>query len=302
MYMTMVRTFFTTLVRSSTSSRYYHDVVRAPFSFSFKYFIALEALIAFVLACVMSMFAWKFNLKQVIQNAGTVYPADLKLDLHGGKLAINKPLPYTVHMPTSFMDSGKQQTPLIVFESDKKIHGINDVTLEQAPIVVTESIMYVKKVEGSEVRAFPLSSFEGSFSLTKKDIDGMVNRMFMHPFFAQKLYIPLIGSFVFGAGFVFLTVSTMIKILLFSLIIFVIVKIFMKKNALSYAKIYQVSLHAMTPFLLISVLEFSTQSHILVGPLAVVLLFGWVLYILSSIKVHDLPIKKPARVRKPRRR
>ena len=300
--MTMIRTFFTTLVRSSTSPRYYTDVVRAPFSFSLKFFIALEALIAFVLACVVSMFAWNFNLKQVVQNAGTVYPADLKLDVRGGKLAINKPLPYTVSVPVSWGESGKQPIPFIVFESDKKVRGINDVTAEQAPIVITESIVYLKKGEGSEIRALPFSSFEGSFSLTKKDIDGMVNRMFMHPFFAQKIYIPLIGSFAFGAGFVFLTVSTMIKILLFSLIIFVIVKIFMKKNALSYAKIYQVSLHAMTPFLLISVLEFSTKSHILVGPLAVVLLFVWVLYILSSIKVHDLPIKKLARVRKPRRR
>ncbi len=289
------KVFFYVWKRSFSEVSYYKDVIKAPFSFSLKYFIFF----CFILSVVTTIFLSVkiFNplnnfLRRFPQALIKVYPAELEIKIRKGVVATNVPEPYFIpvdRFEKTFEELDKEVKGIksdeienvLVIDTNAKVE---DMKRYQTYALLTRNYLSYYKDDG-RIEIVPLEKF-GNFTLNQSIVRGVLNKFLPLLKFVSIFLIPII----FIGTFLFFTSSQLIYLLFSALVLFLGAKII--SFPLSYVKAYQIDLHLatiITPFfLLLSALNINVQFPFL--KLIVFTLIG--LYILNSLKSISPSIKK----------
>jgi hypothetical protein len=268
--MSTLPSFLRTFWFSSTSLKFYRQVLHVSVSKSWWFFIrafALFALLFSIAACIpLAMFdldPWLYKAYSVVQES---YPDDLVITLENGTYSINQELPYSVPMPQFVIDDLKKSmrsedyTNLIVFTTDQAV-GTNVYNLDalDAPIVATETRIYALSDDRKQfyvVKDMLADIKEGSsFLINEQFVRSFpITKLTESPYLSRTFYVPIIGIVVLVIAFiVFLLINT-IAALVYALVALALFKLILHKRALSYSQILQCTLHLLVPIFVVRVL------------------------------------------------
>ena len=297
MLMNYFKVFFYVWKKSFSEAKYYQDVLKAPFSFSLKYFLFFCFLLSIVTTIFLSTkiflpvnnFLMRFP--QVLIKA---YPAELEIKVKKGVVTTNIPEPY-------FIPSDRFEKTFEDFE--KEVKGLKSDEIENILVIDTNAnVEDLKRYqtyalltrnhlafynENGRIEIIQLE-YVGNFTLNQQVVRGVVNRFLP---FLRVISVFLI-PFIFIGTVLFFTTSQLVYLLFSAFVLFLGAKII--SFPLSYAKAYQVDLHLttiITPFFLIlSALNIKAQF-----PLLRLIIFTVVgLYIVNTLKKTS-PVKKSTR-------
>lgn len=289
-----IKTFWQSLVRSTTKPAYYGDILSAKFSFSVKY-------LAFLLFIISTIWALRFafglisirpKIPYFVQKIRSVitdiYPSDLVITVRNKKIVTNVKEPYFIDMPESGKELELGGMHLMVIDTKGKIE---DYKKYNSAILLTSESVVIPDDQNSEVayRVYPLSD------LFRDVPDGAALNKGVYQAFASQIlpFIEKIPSylFIFGAvmiilwpfvGMVFGLSGRMFYLVFSTAVLWVVAKIM--KRGLSYTKIYQLSMHGLTlPILISTVISLFGRS--------VPFLFSVVFLIFMSVVLTKMPAK-----------
>ncbi len=249
--MSKLITFFRTLVNSFLP-KYYADVYKAKFSFSFKYFLVFHILIALITTVTVLIPVVNFNPESYLDEVVEQIPKNLKFELTDGVLSLNRPLPYSIPIPEGDDGSyGKRNVENVVtFVKDEDFKGVAEFNNFKSMIVVTETAVYaMKATKSNEVRAYAFPIQDESIVLSTDDVPRIQSLILTHPIVAQKWYIPLIGAAVFILVYVGALAWHLLTLVFFSILSWLILKL-VKSSAegleMGFSKTFQFGMHLTT--------------------------------------------------------
>lgn len=247
--MNPLKTFFYSFKKSLFEPKYYQDVEKASFWFSFKYLWFL--LFIFTLIKTFTFVGLYLKSRQKIQPevnkimlyAANFYPKELKLDIKNGQLSTNVKEPYIFDL-----EKKPEQKHFLIIDTNGSIEnypGYNSYILATKNAVVYPSESKNNKI--GETSVFYFRELKQNFTLDKKTYDNMLNIV--------KPYTPKIKLFVdwimlslspifliFGS--LFWTFGVMIIILFLTFFVWIINLIF--KKGYNYGSLYRMGMHAVT--------------------------------------------------------
>lgn len=294
--MQALQTFFRTLINSAISPAYYNDVVRAPASFSWKYFLAFNFLAALLFGVVVGIPLALLNVSGLIEQTATVYPSDLEITGDQQGLSINQELPYSIPLPMTWEENMDQQTEseedvnipanLVTFVSEEEAtEGARIVSVHDSFAVITPNTVYVREDEdGSEIRAYPMPQFDQPFTIDRQLVNDWVNKIADNPFFKQRLYAPLIAVFIVLFSYPFILIWKTVTLAFYSLIVWAITSITMKDKQLGFGKIFQIGQHSMTLITILAVIVNIVTLFTLGGVFFMIAFVVWTLYLIAQLR------------------
>lgn len=299
--MQAVKTFFRTLIKSTISPEYYNDVVKAPASFSWKFFLVFSFLGSLVLGLVVAIPLALINVSSLVTDAADVYPADLEVRGDEQGISINQPLPYSISWPVSWQERldedlreeyreevAEEQMPrnIITFISEEQATaGARVVEDYDSFAVITPNTVYVREDDGTyQVRAYPIPEFTEPFVFDRAELDGWVAKIANNPFVSQRWYAPAIGLFVMLVSYPFLLIWRILTLALYSLIVWVITRITMSDKQLSFSKVFQIGMHSMTLITLAAIVINLVTVFTLGGLFYVVAFLIWTIYLIAQLR------------------
>lgn len=292
--MNYFKVFFYVWKKSFSAAEYYKDVLKAPFSFSLKYFLFFCLLLSLLVTVFFAarLFSPINNfLSRFPQILVKVYPAELEIKINKGVATTNVSEPY-------FIPSDRFEKTFEEFE--KEVKGLKSDEIENIMVIDTNAkIEDLKRYqtyalltrnnlafynENGRIEIVQLEDI-GNFTLNQQVVRGAVNRFLPILRVISIFIIP----FIFVGTLMFFITSQLIYLLFTALILFLGAKTL--KFPLNYWKTYQIDLHLatiITPFfLLLNSLKMSLQFPFL--RLIVYTVIG--LYIINSLKKLS-PVKK----------
>ncbi len=266
--MRKVKIFTRTFWNSLTKPSYYKDINEAKFSFSFKYLLSLFLLVSFIVGVSISARTLGFisQTPKFVESTKSfmveTYPKELKLTLKEGKITTNVKEPYFVDLAENKKASIEPFKHFIAISTKGNPEDIKNL---DSLFLVTGDNLIVS--EGSASGGYKVISLNNALFKIPNGIslDKLLFTSILDKFtpYALKilpriivgisllillLYPLLRGTF----GFIFQTVF----LLPAALILFIGAKI--AKRKLSFAKMYQMSLHGATiPVILSFIFGFS---------------------------------------------
>ncbi len=257
--MNKLKTFWRTFVKSFHPS-YYKDILKAKFSFSFKYltFLLFVVSLVSVIVIAVGLFPLRSEIPGFIEKAKrvvtTAYPEKLVVGVKDHKLITNVKEPYFVDLP----DTSKH---LISVDTKGKVE---DYGKYNAFVLVTENYLVVPQDSNSyeSYRVYPLVDYlkdvPNGVILNKEVYQNLASQALPYveklpTYFAVGLVILVVLGPILGT--VLILVWYMFYLLIFSPILLLVAKI-MKKD-LSYSQIYRLGMHAITlPILITTFVHF----------------------------------------------
>ena len=271
--MRFIKTFGKTFWRSVTDPHYYADVIKAPFGFSFKYFL----LFYFLLSAVMTAFV----AIQVLPGARNVadegvdalvqmYPEDLQLtmDFEAGELStegVAEPIVIPIPIDSSIEDNiqiNPDVDNLLVIDTNARVDDFLDyntialATKTELVVMADEDVTRYQVIPFSQFSSenAPIETGTGgqlqSFMVDRDLLDSGVPgiKAFLH----QMILVA--PWFIFLGVFVFMVVSRLVYLLVMSL--FVLTLASLTGRRLTYAKSYQLGTHTVTVADLVTKVQF----------------------------------------------
>ena len=291
--MQKLRTFFLTLFKSVTQPAYYNDVLVAPSSFSWKYFLFFHLLLTFVVIVRFMMPLAAFDVNSAISEAFSVYPQDLEVLIANEEVTINKPLPYVVPFPAQMFDGGEKETPfdeeqeinLVTFVEEGAITSIQEFYGYNSVAVVTPTTMYfLKDTDTGEVRSYPIPATEQPVNIDAALLNDFKTKIVEAPIVKQKLYVPLIGVFALIFFYPGIVLWKVLTLAIYSVVIYFVAAIFMRSKNLTFGEIFQMGLHAITAVVLATLIADLALQFQIGGWWYFLLYFVCMLVILSQVR------------------
>ncbi|MFH1561531.1 MAG: DUF1189 family protein [Patescibacteria group bacterium] len=272
--MKKTKTFFRTLLKSCTSIEYYNDVVNAPSSFSWKYFLAfsLFSLLLGLIPVLLGLL--RFDPAQLADKITNVFPQDLEITVQNGQLNINQPLPYIVNVADE----------QIVFTDDQDIVGVKDLQKYQSPLVITESTVYYQS-ESEGLKVYPIPNDPELIVVNPQKINYFKNLVLNHPVVKNRLYLPILGLAILIFAYPFILFDRVFQLLFLSLLLLVLSKIFFTNKKLNFAKLVQINIHAMSPIVLINWILPLVIGAGISGWYRLIICLAWPALIISKLKI-----------------
>jgi hypothetical protein len=307
-------TFFRTLVKSSSDPTYGTQIVRASSWFSWKYFLVFTLLTAIVTAAKILVPVSLFDTRGAIESVADVYPAELQITGDKTGLHINQPLPYSISWPQDLLQEEEVREELVAedipmnivtFTSDELVEGASDIKSYDSMAVITESTIYFREdMDTGELRVYEVPAFDETFTIDRSVVNNLVTTLAENPVIKQRLYIPLIGLVILLFLYPLMLAGRVLTVAIYSLVVFVLVKLFMKAKSLTYGKTFQLGLHTITP-VVIAAYVFEALGYVFFhGFLYFVAFAAWTLFMISrlgtSASVPAAP-PKPAKLTKARK-
>lgn len=276
--MSKFSTFLSTFRNSSFKPNYYNDVLKAPFSFSLKYFLCLFFTLSFLTTFSVSIFLiQKVNpyLSQLKTTLPNLYPDELHLTIKDGQVSTNVQEPYFLPLkpeifPQEFKDALKGQTiiqNILVIDTQAQP---GELKKYQTFILLTkDSVSFLG--DRSEIR---IQSLDEVKNLTINKI--IINQIWktITPYFPWILPVMIIGLFLFIPFFTIL--GKFIYLVFISLITFILGRLF-KHGEINYLRSLQINLHAITlPTVIIALFQ-------LFGALPKVPFFGTIILLIFNL-------------------
>lgn len=252
--MNKLRTFFSSLIKSSTQPTYGNDIIWAKGSFSFKYFVFFTFLTAAVTTGVFAVPLSAISLERIATELSWLYPSDLvvTVDPQTG-LTINQPLPYTIYMPADGEeDAPTEFVPAVTFASESADLTFDKIASFGSALVITDQNIYARRDDSNRFEVTPLPDVEERFTFDQTVLNDWLGAFLGHPFIANKLYVPILVVILFGLIFFFMLLTRGVTALFYALIAWIIAFIVMNGKKVSYGKMVQLSVHTLTPVIILA--------------------------------------------------
>lgn len=243
--MNKIRTFFYVLVKTFSSPSYYLDILKAPFSFSLKFFyfyFLLYVVAATIIAIPQLLLPFTNTLATLPAKIEQLYPAELEIKIINGEASTNVPEPYYFSLKKPEAKVLKEQTPnvenvvlvenLLVIDTKGNVENFNAY---KTYALLTKKNLVVLDENGT-LRVTSLSEVKNT-TINRQFVRNIISQF--SPFLKFVLPILIVGLFV--VLLIFLPISEMFYLLFFSLITLLIAKILSFR--ISYEKSYQLGLH-----------------------------------------------------------
>ncbi|MBU1130268.1 DUF1189 domain-containing protein [Patescibacteria group bacterium] len=244
-----LKTFFRSFYKSCTDPKYYNHILKAPTSFSWKFFHFYNLLSALIIAIPIVFLLPKFNPKTLTTQIFQFYPQDLAINIQNGQLSINQTLPYSIKY---------QHQNIITFEDDQYIKSIKDIPDYNSPILITQSTIYVlQDPKTNKIETYQIPANNQLITIDKNSITQLINKASLHSFFKFHLYIPVIFIITFFFLLLAITIGRYSIVLIYSIILFLVITVLYKKlsrirSILNFSKTTQLTIHSSTPIILAS--------------------------------------------------
>src|SRR3989338_18559 len=279
--------FFTVLKKTLTSTSYYRDILAAPFSFSFKFFLVFSVLISLIINIyIFNKFIWAVPnvIKVMIPAVTDIYPEEIEIKINKGKISTNVAEPYTITMAnvTQRLNPDAKKSIDTEFGSNKNLlvidtkGSIEDFTAYDTRFLLTSNyLMFARRAAQVEIVSL------------KNAQDMVINKSFVEKIIKQ--FVPILRQVIyFGAIFLFIAMilinilSTLVYLIFFALLLWLLAKII--NYSLAYKKSFQMGLH-LSVFSMLIFSTIDTLSLPIHFPfLRSLVLLSISLYILTQIK------------------
>lgn len=236
-----VNTFFFVFKQSLfPRSTYYSKIPKARFIFSLKYFVGLTIILNLILISVMLVRYHPTRVSRFLNSVITGlnrYPSELTVNIAKGRLFSSLNRPYFL-----WGELDRQKKLLLVIDetaAPEKINMYNSILL----LTSQEVVLKTGDITDTSFSVLPLSYFSRQ-SVNRKIIDQTIRTMTVFTnlvFFGYLILISLLVILLPLSSFVI----TLFYLVVISLIIYYIFKIYFKKK-IHYRKTLQVALHAVT--------------------------------------------------------
>lgn len=251
---------------------YYSEILNMNFGGSLKYFFKLSLLLALVGAIYLSFVSIP-KVNSFISTFGDrvveAYPAELEVRLKDGLVSTNVVEPYIIPLPKDEFNADYNKSN---YENLIVIDTKSDLSLDKFNAYNTVVLLTKNAVLTRDKGKITITELKGTSDLTINR-DKLVYWVGKVTPFVKKLpyIIPVI---VFTGLFLYFAFS-LFYLLFVALLVFIMGKI--RKLGLSYKKSYQISLHAITLPLILSMMSwFINIKMFLFVPTIILLVVVWV--------------------------
>lgn len=250
---------------------YYSEVINSSFGSSLKYFFKLIILIAFI-GSIYASFIVIPNFNSLVKNFGNelidTYPSELEIKFKNGVVSTNVTEPYIIPVPKDEInkDYGK-----LKYDNLLVIDTKSDFTMEKFSSYNTVILLTKNAVVSRDNNKITITDLKDvtNFTINHENLVYWVNK-----FTPIVKVIPFAIPFAIFIGLLIFYSFNLFYLLFASLLVFILGKI--RKQGLSYKKSYQVSLHALTLPLILTVLFSELKIHIfLFLPTVILLIVVW---------------------------
>jgi len=272
---------------SISSFTYYHEVVKTRFSFSFKYFFMFSLILGTLLTIVVSLtFVPDVNqfLKRFALRAPALYPNDLVITVKDGKLATNVteplhfPVPLELFSDTPGVISDQNQEYLLTIDTNAQI---NDYSNSHSLIFVTREQVVVPDSDGVGFRVYPISSFDDG-TIDKNAVTKLLDTI-------SPWYPFIVPAMIFILWFTLTILLSIIRLISLSVLTLILrVPAYFMHISLTYRKLFQIGLHALT---LPTIIQILMTSFELYPPIP---FFNSIVFLLYSLVILSELKRKPA--------
>lgn len=239
--------FNRTLWKSLFSFRYYHDVVAAPFNFSFKFFLAFSMFLGIIITISLGLAIYspvqQFT-NRFKERAYALYPQDLIITTKDGKLTTNATEPYHFSIPFELF---LPQAPAISDEKQKYLVTIdtkaNPGAYDESQsifLVTRDSLVVPENTE--DFRVIPLQELD-DVTINKANTDAILKNLLP----VVHLLFPTLMIFAGLVLFIIWPIARLLSLVIFAFMILPFTKLMGLE--LPYKKIFQIMLHSyLLPF------------------------------------------------------
>lgn len=226
------------------SFSYYHNVVKAPFGFSMKYFLVFSLLLGLAITTIGSAVTIQLVqpfLERIEKRAHNLYPDELVLTIKSGELSTNAteplrfPIPFELftEVPPAIPD--REQQYLVTIDTKA---SIDDYKKYQSVVLLTKTNAVVLDDNGG-YRVYPFKKID-DLTVNKQKVNEVVDKLLPY-----LKYIPvLIAATLFVIFVPLMTLMRLLSLLFLSLVLLIPVNIM--NLSFSFKKVYQIGLHALT--------------------------------------------------------
>jgi hypothetical protein len=277
--MSKLKLFFVSLYQSATNPGYYADVVKAPLSFSVRYILFLSfvlSLIGTIVTSVTMIPALKSVSNEIDKRAATLFPPNLIISIKNGQLATNQKTPLTLTLPST---DGGPNTIVIDPEAKEKDIDKNKVFI----LANKDGVLFNSDTES---RTYSYKDMEiKDVRIDRKMFDEIVKK--------GKDYLKIVPTILPAIIFIGLSATTVISVFFKALFYTLITSIVLKLSSLKIGvkKSFQITLHAITPILLLQILEI-LFGFIVPIPLFYPILFAILIVIIARELKKEPPVNE----------
>ena len=281
--MKKLATFSHVFWNSISSFTYYHEVVKARFSFSFKYFLMFSFILGTLLTIIISVtFVPDVNafLRRFALRAPALYPNDLVITVKDGKLTTNVteplrfPVPLELLSDTPGVVSDQNQEYLVTIDTNAQI---NDYTKSNSLIFVTREQVVIPDNDGVGFRVYPISSFNDG-TIDKATVTRLLDTL-------SPWYSFIVPVLIFILWFTLTVLLSMVRLISLGVLTLILrLPAFFMHLPLSYSKLFQIGLHALTLPTLIQILMTSFELYPPIPFFNSIVFLLYSLVILSELK------------------
>lgn len=283
--MSKISTFFYSFWKTMTSPHYCGDIIKAPFSFSLKYFFFyffLYSIIGTAIFSLRTISPMRRLISVLPAKLQEIYPSELEITIKKGRVSTNVEEPY--YLPLSKIEKifsedkvlGETTTNvknLLVIDTKGSVDNFRDY--QTLALLTERSFVILDKNNGNK-----FFTFDENINLTINQalVDNLITKI--KPFFGYV--VPSLIVVVFLSLLTFKPSYYLFYLLFFALVLLILSKII--KAEVTYKKSYQIGLHlctlTATLFGLLSVFGF----HLSFPFLQTIILLVWVGIGLNSVK------------------
>ena len=248
----------------------------------------------------------RLDVRMVANEFVQQYPQDLEITVEGGQVSINQELPYHIAIPEKighYAEIETEPTNVVTFTTDEDFGGVHNFYRYESFAVVTQSAVYFMSDDDTrEVRAYPIPETQEKIEVSAALMDDLKEQFLNFPFIKERLYVPTLVALGFIISLPLMIFVRLLVLVFYAFVVYLIAKFFMSNKNFSYGKLYQLSMHSVTPVIIVSWLvgyvgKFSVHSWLHLGLFVV-----WTLYVLSQLSGKAKKTTRAASKRKATKR
>ena len=250
--MNSLKTFFYSFKKSLFELKYYKDIEKVSFWFSFKYLwfllfiFTLIKTFTFIGLYLKNRPRIQMKVNRIMIYAENFYPKELKLDIKNGQLSTNTIEPFFFD-PDQRITADLRRHFLII---DTKGSIENYPSYNTYILATKNAVVYPSESKNNkigETSVFYFRELKKDFTLDKKTYDNLLNIVKPYTskinFFVDWIVLSFSPLFIIFGSF-FWTIGVMTVILFLTFFIWIINLMF--KKGLSYGSLYKMGMHAIT--------------------------------------------------------
>jgi len=286
--MNLLKTFFYSLKKSLFEPKYYKDITKTNFWFSFKYLWFLVFILTFIKSLTFTGSYLKNRpqiqpgINRFMNDAQTFYPRNLEIKIRNGQLSTNVKEPYIFDVEKN--EWKKNDRHLLIIDTKGSIE--NYPNYNTYILATKNAVVYPSKSRNDQIEqtsVFYFRDLKHDFTLNKNVYDNLLN--IVRPYTLRALFfVDSIGlSFLFLFlifGSLFWTGGITFGLLFLTFFVWIVNLIFKKQYV--YCSLYKMGMHAATWPILIS--EVVRYTKLPLPSLYAMVFLVWMLVILFSSK------------------